>query len=431
MDGSLRLWQVLDAQKQPLCNTDSSGAQRCRTLSREFTEGKAVKKRGEFPVHWLDDATAVFLDDQGGGWRWSLTGDAGGDKIEAIWLPSPEQLLLVGQPGGAYVLQYAEDGDGQVWNAQNGDKGRPIAGRIVRADWPDWQEDGPLVVRREGNDLQNDLQIAIGYSRTIPLPAPSDEATVEAIALGGDQLAVGWSTGLIQVWDYKTATANTVPRTLNKGDGDVTDLQWDPSEPRLLVTQKFTATLWNASNQQQLWEWPRESELAAGPIRITGGAFSPDGCCVAIMSGKTIYVVDMNGITIQTITAKNGGHQDTIKALRWIIGRAWPGQTQDADQQRPQFLVTWSGDRTARVWYWDPDPDQPHLTEVWRVAEPIDWSVEAGAVNNDGSWILTESDMGTLRAWQAWINHPEALIEAALRVLNNAGDRRTIDETPK
>lgn len=427
MDGSLRLWRVFDAQGQPLCNTDSSGAPKCRTLNREFTEGTAAGKRGEFPVHWLDDSTAVFLDAQGRGWRWSLTGDAAGDKVEPIRPPSEiqKQPLLVGQPGGVYVLQYAENGDGQIWNAQNGDEGRQIAGPIVRADWPDWQEDGPLVVRRDGNDLQ----IYIGYSGSIPLPMPFDDATVEAMAVRGDELAVGWSTGLIQIWDYKTANGSTTPKTLRTDDGDLVDLQWDSREPRLLVTQKFTATLWNASNQQQLWEWPSESELAAGPIRITGAALSSDGCCVAIMSGKTLYVVDMNGRTVQTITPDDGGHQNTIKALRWITGRAWPGQTPEPDQQRPQFLVTWSGDRTARVWYWDTNGSQ--LKEVWRVAEPVDLSVDAGSVNNDGSWILTVSEMGTLRAWQAWVNHPEVLIEAAQRALSNAGDRRLVDEIPK
>jgi WD40 repeat protein/tetratricopeptide (TPR) repeat protein len=199
----------------------------------------------------------------------------------------------------------------------------------------------------------------------------------------GRRLVTACSDGKARVWD-----------TTKAGDGAPARLLWETPFQEEMVTiaafspnGKLVATAWGERCDQpgeaHLWD-VETGQPVQGPLRHAGAvysiAFSPDGKYLVTASGDhTARIWDV--ASGEEVTTKPLGHQGVVTHAAFSPGDG-------------RWVVTASADRTARVW------DAKSGDEVYRV-DHQDVVTYAG-LSPDGNFLATSSRDGTAQVWQKY-----------------------------
>ena len=422
-DGSLRLWQVLDERRLPLCqgNTPKSSGNLpiCFNKTQTFV-GQAGDAQS---ARWRDNDTILLTGRSGTARRWSPGKDVQvvDPRIplgQAVWDPEGKRVFT-------YQREFRgmETADGQIQTLGYDTPNVPVAGPISTAFWLEEglfvsSEDGRL--RRIDPDTGHVLADYQGHTLGI-----SD------ISIAGQRLATAGLDGAIILWDLATGTRqNTL--VLDEARPQVSEVRWDSTGTRLLAAGKRAARMWDIPDIPgntlpwtvtvqvgitATWTYSDIGPNAGSDFHI---AVSPDERYVALHGDRGIDVLETDsGEKVWSLDSPHG--DNTIGGVQWVLGLWWPYQSRSSvawdhlrqwltgspwrlDGQR-LLLLSWGGDRTARLW--DPEAEK----EIWRGVESGPISI--AAVNPTGTYVLTVSEYGVHRLWPLWLNQPDQLLDVA------------------
>ena len=376
LDGSLRVWQVLDDNGVPLCSgSDREGYARCHGEARTLP-GKV----GEIQdPRWLGNDTILASSEEGVGYRWNLRSGvehapgASGERMRHfLWSPDGERFLTYDsqQPGGSQPQA------GLIWQT---DTGQPATAVSAPIDVAFWLEEGLLV----GVAGAPPRLVDPATGRTLAVLREQQGEVTDAQA-SGKQLATADIDGMIRIWD--TESGRLLGELKQSAGGFAPRLQWS-ADGRYLLGAGSEVVLWDVKDQKGV---PISRE-AGQSVRAK---FSPDGCYVAGGIDSTVYVWDAK--TRKQLWS-SPAHGNQLHGVQWLSGARWDGPGSRL------LLLSWAGDGTARVWDWKSD------AEILRLADK--GSIRFAAANADGSMILTANSNGTLLAWNTWLNDPAKLLQ--------------------
>lgn len=413
-DGSLRLWQVLDDDGNPLCHgEDSTGMLLCHSRSVSPPAAPLAGNR-VVDAYWLDGGTVLLAYEDGRVARWSKE-----SGILQVVRALPDQPIshTAWSPDGNYAFAYLYDSTGLVIDMRTGLVARRVEGPVV---WSDWLGAG-LVVSTEREDHL--LDVEAGFD--LPIPRSADGSSAITVARGHeDRLALARENGQVELWritpDY--SAANVLLRS-DLGFGLVDSLAWNGDGKRLLIgglgsDGSGKVALLDAQTGKEIWA----QELTPGrgsPLAATMAAFGPADEVIAATLGTGLFVLDpKDGSEI----SRDFSQSQPIRGIQWVEGATWPDQPPEPGQEIPQdggsrpILLTWGGDGTARLWHWD--RDSRDLAQIWQVIDvdapmqsPELRSFEDATIGKDHRGVLTLDYEGVPRVWEAWIDHPEELFD--------------------
>ena len=199
---------------------------------------------------------------------------------DLLWRPDGEHVVSVSSDGLAlwhardgYFLGFFEDSRGTHGGCSLGQQGDLISGATAKGDIGIWDgADGSL-------------------ARTFP-SAPYDPICT-VFAPGRNRLAVGYSEGLVQVWDYVGSDVES--HELEAHTSDVTSVAFS-ADGRLLATTSLDGSigLWDLST------WSLMATRADASMRQVYGrlSFSPTGApeylAVTTESGRTLALTSID-----------------------------------------------------------------------------------------------------------------------------------------
>jgi WD40 repeat protein len=403
-DGTLRIWQVFDEQGFPVCTGyNGAGEPQCYPLSRTLvSHGAAINT-----AHWLDDETILVTDSDSAAHRISLkTGqsetleDRSGEYPEIRW-------DLAGRRIFAYVdellLTEESNPNGQVLDFPSGALRVEIPGPIASAFW---LEQGLLISRSSGAAILVDPDTG---QPLVEFQGLSSKIT--AIQLYKDErLAIAVENKVIHILNPRTGEEISWLEDSRPTLFPIEELQWSQDGSRLLAANQ-RVTLWDVAAGAIIWS----TEATDLPSHAS---FSPDDQFVAVTSDATFCVYDAE---TGKLLWRNGDHIGRIKGIQWVTGKQWEHQDRygrllgnlirwvngapwDWDRSR-SLLLTWSWDQSARLWDWE------GRAEIHRVVSS--GPINAAAVSDNGSFLLTADQYGALRISPIWLHTPNALFDEA------------------
>lgn len=423
-DGSLRLWQVYDEQGLPLCGgVDSDGYPRCFNQSRVVAVGSGPIVAAQ----WVDNDTVIATD------RTAIFSATISSK-QPYTLPLANLPEVVWSLDGNQLLTYSRivtETPAIVQELQTGVEITQVAGPIASA----FSLDGGWLVNRPLHDA-----LFIDPETITPFPQWHRDAcagaefcalTAAAWHTPSGQLAATDDKGMIYLWNGRSQEAALTARlnhanACQQGQDDIetiaaelpiNELHWFKDGNRLLAAGRQIG-LWNTSRGEALWCYPDVGVK-------THIAVSPDERLIAATFDRTFAILDAQ--TGQLLWS-NQDHDEPILGLQWAQGSAWQhasratlpiidtimrwlreGQWSDNGQRL--FLLTWSGDGTARLWHWNGERG----TEILRLSSTTsDDPINVAAVNADGTAIFTATYLGVVRIWPVWLAEPEKALDPTL-----------------
>jgi WD40 repeat protein len=234
-DASIHIWEV------------SSGKE-VRTI--ETTEA------GMYEFTWSPDSSRVIV--------------SSGDRIARMWdVRSGELLFEFDLPEGYYYsFGWSPDGS-RIVAAGN----RPVipsdlldantGERILTMEWPEgcivlrpsWSPDGNRIVASCTETNHTYIWEAGSGKIVQTLEGPAEERTWIAYwSPDGTRIAVGYMSGLAQVWEV--ATGQVVASFAGHSD-IVQDLAWSPDSRRIVSGgDDYTVKIWDASSGEELFTYP-------------------------------------------------------------------------------------------------------------------------------------------------------------------------------
>ncbi|KAK9379719.1 WD40-repeat-containing domain protein [Kockiozyma suomiensis] len=221
---------------------------------------------------------------------------------------------------GAYVAVGLSDGDVQIWDVEEGEKVRSMAGHAARVGVMSWDRHILSSGCRDGSIWNHDVRIA--------QHKVSEYVNHEAEVCGlqwrsdGSQLASGGNDNLVNIWDARSSTPKF---TKTNHKAAVKALAWCPWQMNLLATgggtfdkqihfwngttgarvntidagSQVTSLQWSTSykeivsshgypdNNLSIWSYPtlvKNGEIQGHDTRILGSALSPDGSTLATVA---------------------------------------------------------------------------------------------------------------------------------------------------
>lgn len=389
-DGSMRVWDVFDADGRPLCaGGDLDSVPLCGTHYHRaaYTAGR-IKR-----AHWLasnpaSDTVAALRE----------------DCVLVVWsldrppqeYPTPWQsgCDVAWSPGGN-ALVYTTDPDtpaphGEIVDLATGARQTPFPRPILDARWleaglllseqaqdrtvtrliaPDQALEAGMVLTLSGDldavDAAGDLIAAPGVSNTLAIVAAHDGRSTVLPGSRGVMLALAWhANGNILV-----SMANVVTPTLST-----------------------EVLIWNVADGEALPVW-----ASAGQNPRSAVAVDSELSLLAVVTDTLTTVLDM--VDGQVWWTWDAHGSDGVNGMQWISQPTW------GKWGRRPLLLTWSGDGTARVW------DVQQQGEILRL--PHTTGVEFAEANAQGSGILTVDGEGVLHIWQTWWKDRSALVQLA------------------
>lgn len=256
--------------------------------------------------------------------------------------------------------------------------------------------------------LEPDLQL---------VPPTTDEVVVQAVAVTGDLVATGESTGRLRLWDPASPGAGPIAEWLSPDESWVNVLQFDPAGARLAVGLRSGAVLeYDVTDPTA----PLPSEVAYPPFetRVNALAYNADG--TELVAGGSASVVRVwrtaNGRELAewgqpaAVTAV-GHHRDGVLVVTDgnLRRYPWPGPVVGiADSSL--LVVHWSADGRilfsgasagdGRVTAHRIEPDG-RAVEQWALSAPGDDAFSSPVAQSaDGGLLATGARSGTVRLWR-------------------------------
>lgn len=185
--------------------------------------------------------------------------------------------------------------------------------------------------------------------------------------------------------DYRCSVWNTGTGALESAFGsEVLEARFSPNGRKVFtIAQGNFATIWDSASGQ------KDVEVILEGGYVSGVEFSPDGRCVAIAKGKTIYLLDARTLKV---TAEFSGHASDVRMVRFA--------------SEGERLVSASSDGTARVWNADTGKPMALLTGHTGI-------VESAVFSPDGKMVLTTSSDRSVRIWS--LDYYIKLLEAPVQ----------------
>jgi WD40 repeat protein len=370
LPGSLRLWQILDEDGQPLCRDADEPP--CHFMSETLVD--------EYPIdtfktlRWMDDNSVVSTRFDGTATFWDLS-----DGKSATLSGSDDQdVIIVWSPTGERLLRYTRDGSGTLWQLQ----------------LQEWTESGALAgpihdVRwlPAGLIVDTDSGVALWNTQSDePLLSLSDSGLVDAVQPAVNQLIIATDDGQLHHWDVEQGSQLADLDLAEQSSVRHLEAGVDGNTLLAITTSPFsdTITLRDLQTGETTWSWP----LPTATEFSISASLSPDQRYVAAAHDGSLYLL-----------AVDQAEPIWIDKVNYSEGVAW-------NQDGSRFL-TW-GDLSARLWHWDPTTGRATL-----LLSVPHYSYEAQpAMNADETQLLTEDADQRLRIWQNWPTF-EALIAAA------------------
>jgi WD40 repeat protein len=311
---------------------------------------------------------------------------------------------------GTRVLTRGEDGVVRLWNARTG---QPIQGELGparRFAAAALSADGSRIVTVTGEGRTQLWDAATGTPRGDPLPLE-----------GAVSIAAFDSTGkrLVTVADRMIALRDveTGAQRLIDAQQPVTHAALDPTGTYLLsISSTADATLWLADSGSRLAQFPEVAQAAFNGegTRIVAAFFdgtvklietaSPERVVQILERSDPFGFVGFDLRAERVITASSGtaqvwsaGGTPIGKPLQHAGRVLWAGFSPDGER-----VMTASDDGTARIW----DAGTGHES-----GSPLRHgsAVVSAAFSDDGSTIVTAAKDGTARVWDARTGVPPAI----------------------
>lgn len=357
-----------------------------------------------------------------------------------------EPLTVLTQPQGRTDVIYAlawngagdrlvagtNVGDVLVWDV--GDPARPVligltevfgaAGGVQSMGFDD--QDRLWVAGPGGNEKEPKSPVgrwrvtATGLEPELTLvPPTTDRVVVQAVAVSGDLVATGESTGRLRLWDVRAGKAGRpIAQWWSPGESWVNVLGFDPAGDRLAVGLRDGSVLeYDVTDPTA----PRPGEITYPPFetRVNAVDYSDDG--TELVAGGSSSVVRI-WRTATGHELAEWGQPATVTALRFhgdgvlvvsdgnLRRYPWPGPIAGV-ADNSVLVVDWAADSAlllsgtssgdGRILAHRIDDDgAPH--QVWVLPRPTDdaWSSPV-ALSTDGSLLATGAQSGTIRLWRA------------------------------
>jgi WD40 repeat protein len=400
-DGSVRLWQVADGAtgqvlhsgKEPETDVDIS------------PDGSRIMAVGE-------DGWVRLWDAQSGAEETRVSGEgrqlkaaafsadgrrfaAGGrDGVTRVWSSAggPPVAVLRGQRSRVYdvsfgaasnrVVSAGDDGTVRIWDA-----GRTQAWAVPSPTWGiDFNRDGRLIASSSEDGTMRVWETATGRMRA-SLSGPNGYMAGKFSPTADTLVIPNWEASLVRIWPVSARSGEIVVQPPEVRG--VESARFDPSGARIVYVAAEGRIVVRDLRSG------REMTLGGTPDIVYDAQFSPDGEHVAALPERgdvLVWRVDRPAGPARVLK----GHRGHVNSLGY---------------GRDGRIVTAGSDRTVRVW------DRGGVPPV--VMRGHEDEVKTVVVTQDSSKVLSASDDGTLRLWDARTGANLAVLQAGEGVVKD------------
>jgi len=350
-DGSLRLWSVRSGEEETRVNGEG---RQLRAVAFS-ADGRRLAAGGN------DGVTRV----------WSV---AGGPPV-AVLRGQRSRVYDVGfGPAGDRVVSAGDDGTVRIWDA-----GDTQAWTVPSLTYGiDFNRDGRLVATSSEDGTVRVWDTAAGRLRA-SLSGP-DGYTVAKFSPAADTLVVSSDVASrVRTWPVSATSAEVVVQLPR--ERRIEGARFDETGDRIVyVDGKGSIVVRELASG-------RELRLGGTPDVVYGAEFSPDGRQVAGVPERDVLLWNLDRPDRPERVLE--GHRGPVNAL---------------DYRSDGRIVTAGADRTVRVW----NPRDGSAT----VMQGHEDEVTTTVFTPDGAKVLSSSQDGTLRLWDARTGVPLAVLQA-------------------